>query len=329
MTTTAARGVHKIAVPTPFQVGDVNVYLLKGDVLTLVDCGPLTAEAEAALIRGLAAHGVQLADVEQVVLTHWHCDHVGLAERVVQASGATVYAHPRTQQLLSDDLAFKQHREAFFRELYARMGCTGEQAEAAVAELFAYSAFIGQTTVDVTLAEGETLPGQAGWQVVYTPGHAPDHLSLYRQADGVMVLGDHLIRHISSNAFIEPPEQAGESRPLTLMQYREALQKVAELEWSIGYAGHGVEIVDPRPLIERRLRGGEKRYETILSHVRAGRTTCRSIAEALFPHVSDQLPLILSETLGHLDWAVANGDLAVAEEAGIWVYRTSRDLPIG
>ncbi len=72
-------GIHRIPLPTPFQIGDVNAWLLLGDPLTLVDAGPLMEETEARLEAGLAALGVAVEDLELIVLTHQHDDHVGLA----------------------------------------------------------------------------------------------------------------------------------------------------------------------------------------------------------------------------------------------------------
>src|SRR2546430_14201197 len=47
--------LHRLELPTPFPVGPVNAYLLRGDPLTLVDTGPKTVEAQTALERGVAA----------------------------------------------------------------------------------------------------------------------------------------------------------------------------------------------------------------------------------------------------------------------------------
>ena len=70
-----------LAIPTPFYVGDVNVYLIREDPLTLIDVGPKTDEAAKALRDKLAAHGVKFSDVRRILLTHAHEDHCGLAKR--------------------------------------------------------------------------------------------------------------------------------------------------------------------------------------------------------------------------------------------------------
>jgi len=324
--TTKAMGVDFIAVPTPWDVGDVNVVLLRNaDCVTLVDTGPLTAGAEEALLQGLRNCGLTMADIDQVVLTHHHVDHVGLLARIVEESGAKVHAHPLTDRLIGREERLMNNRVDAYREIYARMGVPAALVEKALANLLHYRNYIGPGAVDAVLAEGDSLPGMPEWGVVYTPGHAQDHLSLHRAEDGVMVLGDHLIRHISSNALIEPAHAPELPRPLTLMMYRESLRKVAQLDWKIGFPGHGGLITEYRELIEKRLAGGEKRAQALLDLVRSGQETPWEMTLAMFPKHLHQLPLVLSEVLGHLDWLEADGRLRAEERGGVWHYAATEE----
>ena len=52
-----AAGIHRLAIPTPFAVGRVNVYLIEDDPLTLVDAGPNSGSSLDELERQLRAHG--------------------------------------------------------------------------------------------------------------------------------------------------------------------------------------------------------------------------------------------------------------------------------
>ena len=67
-----ARGVYHIEVPTPFAVGPVNVYLLAGEVLTLIDAGPLTNDAWQALSQGIEQIGYKLSDICAVHTGHFY-----------------------------------------------------------------------------------------------------------------------------------------------------------------------------------------------------------------------------------------------------------------
>src|SRR5215217_8976760 len=81
-----------MAIPTPFAVGRVNVYVIDDEPLTLVDAGPNSGTSFDELQRGIAGLGHQLEDIELVILTHQHIDHLGLVSLVAAHSGAQVAA---------------------------------------------------------------------------------------------------------------------------------------------------------------------------------------------------------------------------------------------
>ena len=71
-------GIRVLRIPTPFQVGRVNTYLLEDEPLTLIDSGPNSGKALDELEAALREHGRRIEDLERIVLTHQHTDHVGL-----------------------------------------------------------------------------------------------------------------------------------------------------------------------------------------------------------------------------------------------------------
>lgn len=72
--------ISQITIPTPFAVGDVHVYLIKGDTLSLVDAGVKTKRAWEAVQTQLKELGYFPSDIEQIILTHHHPDHIGLID---------------------------------------------------------------------------------------------------------------------------------------------------------------------------------------------------------------------------------------------------------
>ncbi|MEA2467745.1 MAG: hypothetical protein QOJ57_1871, partial [Thermoleophilaceae bacterium] len=91
----AAAGIHRIALPTPFAVGEVNVYLIEDDPLTLVDSGPNSGSSLDVLERELGALGHAIGDLGRIVVTHQHIDHIGLVGILANRSGAEVVALDR------------------------------------------------------------------------------------------------------------------------------------------------------------------------------------------------------------------------------------------
>src|ERR1700722_19521815 len=88
----AEAGIHRLELPTPFLVGRVNCYLIDDEPLTLIDTGPNSGTSLDELERALADHGRSVEDLELVVITHQHMDHLGLLEIVQRRSGAEVAA---------------------------------------------------------------------------------------------------------------------------------------------------------------------------------------------------------------------------------------------
>ena len=78
------------SIPTPFAVGGVNCYLLDDDPLTLIDTGPNSGKALDDIERQLDALGHAIEDLELIVITHQHIDHLGLVDIVAERSGAKV-----------------------------------------------------------------------------------------------------------------------------------------------------------------------------------------------------------------------------------------------
>src|SRR4051794_40457879 len=112
--------IAKITLPTPFAVGDVNAYLLKGDRLALVDAGPKTDEAWAALNKQLADLGLTSDDIEMVVLTHDHPDHAGLLDYFPQS--LDVYGHWLNERWINRTEEFLAMHDRFYLGLFSEFG---------------------------------------------------------------------------------------------------------------------------------------------------------------------------------------------------------------
>jgi glyoxylase-like metal-dependent hydrolase (beta-lactamase superfamily II) len=314
--------IHKIVVPTPFPVGPVNLYLCEGDALTLIDTGPNTDEAYDTIAQGLREHGYAIRDLKRIIITHTHPDHFGLTHQLVKESDATVWTHPFNSEWFNDLPNAIERRSHFTLDLFKQAGVSPPIIEA----MRQFSPMLAQLYAAVPVSHwlnvGDVIElDNAGWQVVFTPGHAGGHSSLYQPDTQQMIMGDHLLKHISSNALVEAPTE-GEPRVKALAQYIEALQRVAELDVRIAYTGHGEDIHDHRALIAERLKFHESRFDHIENLLRKGEHTLYQLVRAMFPRLRDfDLFLGLSEVLGHLDIMQARGRVVEEPRNGHVVYK--------
>src|SRR5215208_618902 len=150
-------GIHPIAVPTPFAVGRVNVYLIEDDPLTLVDAGPNSATSFDELSSGLAALGHSLEDIELVVLTHQHIDHLGLVSLVAQRSGAEVAAIDAAVQFVENYSEEAQADDKFARSVMLRNGIPEDVVSALTSVSQAFRAWGARADVTRVLHDGDAM----------------------------------------------------------------------------------------------------------------------------------------------------------------------------
>ncbi len=321
--------VLRIQLPTPFTVGPVNAYLLPGSPPTLVDCGPCTGEAWEALAAGLARHGVPVDRIGHLVLTHPHHDHAGLARRVREASGCRVLAHPVDHDRLLGRPGAWEAVADFLVEVCRRAGVPGPLREAVRRSLDGLQRYAEPLDAVEPLSEGDRLPGdEGGWRVLHTPGHARGALCLWNPERAVLVSGDTLIPHISSNAILEPA--TGAFRERTLPQYLHTLERLSGLGVREVFPGHGPPMGPPEGLIRDRLAFHEERCRDVLALVQAGRHRPWDIAQDLFPDLDPgYVFLAVSEVVGHLDLLAERGLVRFEGQGGDWRAEPvpTRDAP--
>jgi glyoxylase-like metal-dependent hydrolase (beta-lactamase superfamily II) len=316
-----SHGIHRLAIPTPFAVGRVNVYLIKDDPLTLVDAGPNSATSFDELTTGLAALGHRLEDIELVILTHQHIDHLGLVSLVAQRSGAEVAAIDVAVPFVENYSEEAQKDDEFARGVMLRNGMPEDVVGALSAVSQAFRAWGARADITRVLRDGEAIEFRdRTLHVHHRPGHSPTDTVFHDRGRRILLSADHLLGHISSNPLITRPTDGSEERPQALVTYLRSLERTREMDVELVLPGHGEPITDHRALIDERFALHRRRAEKIYALIARRPRTAYEIAQALWGNVAvTQAYLTLSEVLGHVD--LLTGDGRVRE-------RTTGDLSV-
>jgi glyoxylase-like metal-dependent hydrolase (beta-lactamase superfamily II) len=319
----AEQGIHRLAIPTPFQVGRVNAYLIEDSPLTLVDSGPNSGKALDELEQALAAHGHAIEEIELLVITHQHIDHFGLASILARRSGAEVAALQGLAPYLRDFRAAAELDDRFAEQTMLLHGIPAEVVTALRAVSASFRAWGSAVEVTRPLRDGEQLQlRDRTLRVLHRPGHSPSDTVLHDESRSTMLAADHLIKHISSNPLIARPLDAGPDftgpRPQALVDYIASLRRTRAIELSLVLPGHGEPIDDHVALIDQRLRLHDRRAEKIHGLIAAAPRTAHEIAVELWGNIAvTQAYLTLSEVLGHVDLLLAQGRVAENESGGV------------
>ena len=315
-------GVHCLEIPTPFQVGRVNCYVFTGDELTLLDPGPATEVAYEELVAGLDDHGFAVADVSRVLITHPHMDHFGLANRVVEKSGARVVAHRDATRRLADPLAHFNREQTFFRPFLQEMGVPKQVVKTAVSLPEAFTDCQEPLVVDRELTDGDRVDIGGTLSVVHTPGHAPGSVCFVSASDEVAFTGDHILQHISPNPLLTIAPETEDERTRSLPMYLDSLQKIQDVDIGVGYGGHGERIVALDGRVDEILDHHHGRKERIADLIETmGPVTAFAIMQELFPDLpATEVVPGMSEAIGHLDLLEDDGRVEIIERDGIREY---------
>lgn len=300
-------GIAKITVPTPFAVGDVNVYLIKGERLTLIDAGVKTEQAWNSFTAQMGDLGLYPADIEQVILTHHHPDHVGMLDFFPDS--LEVYGHYLNERWIHQTEAFFQEQEEFFGVHFLEFGLPEEYLPL-ISKLRKTLKYSCNRPLTGHLVEGMTPLGLNEWQVIETPGHAQSQIALFREKDGVLIGGDLILAHISPNPLLEPPGPGEVERPKPQLQHNDSMKKLLSYPIQCVYTGHGEEVYNLAELVDKRLIRQHERAMTVHSWLKEEELTVFEICKRLFPSVYQrELMLTISETVAQLDYLSSIGEI--------------------
>jgi glyoxylase-like metal-dependent hydrolase (beta-lactamase superfamily II) len=322
-------GVWSIPVPIPDNpLRYVLVYALElRDGVALIDAGWDDDRSWRTLVQGLGAAGFGIGDVRAVLVTHAHADHLGLAARVREASGAWIALHRLDARLLPPDAELGQVAAAMRGHL-TEHGVPATTARTIVSRT-PIARFLNQPSIDVLLEDEETvkLPG-LDLSVVWTPGHSPGHSCFYEPGQRLLFSGDHVLPRITPQVAVFRQD---EGNPLEVF-----LRSLDRLD--------RYDVDEVLPAHEYRFRGlGERLSDMARHHTRrlaelfaAVRNSPGSTAWRLCERLSWSRPwaefdtmnkrFALGETLAHLALLESRGEVrSTTREGTVAWYPSTMD----
>ncbi len=321
----ALAGIHRLQIPTPFAVGRVNCYLIEDEPLTLVDTGPNSGKALDELTTQLGARGHSIDDLELVIVTHQHIDHLGLVEIVAEHSGAEVAAIGVAAERLANFDEDAEAEDRFAVELMLRNGIPEEVTAALRSVSRSFRGWGSHVAVTRPLDDGEEIGFRdRTLRALHRPGHSPSDTVFWDERRRILIAADHLLASISSNPLISRPLDGSPQRSQALVTYIESMRRTREMPAEFVLPGHGDPVVDHVALIDERLAKHERRKEKIYNLIVEQPRSGYELAQAIWGNVAvTQAFLTLSEVIGHADLLVNEGRVREALNGTVVRYETT------
>ncbi|MEO3946969.1 MBL fold metallo-hydrolase [Gorillibacterium sp. CAU 1737] len=319
-----AEGIIRVRVPLPFPLRWVNAYVLPepdGRRWTLIDPGLHTPESVSLWEQVLEELGLRMGDLIQVVLTHHHPDHYGLAGWFQERSGAPVRLSPEGQaqaeRLWGEGTPLTEETLRFFEQ----HGLEAEMLPALREHLDSFVSQVSPQPVITGLRTDDTLVmGGRMWSLYATPGHALGHLIFHQAEEELLLAGDHVLPRISPNVSYLPGTD-----PNPLASYLRSLKEVASLPARLVLPGHR----DPFATLAERCKELEEHHRERLSRMEErldDPMSAYALSEAIFGRelTVHTMRFAVSETVAHLILLEAEGRVSRQEREGRFYYQRTR-----
>lgn len=248
--------IIQIKVPVPFSLKWVNSYIiLEQTGYTIIDPGLKTDESIAVWMKVLSELELEWTDCVQIVITHQHPDHFGLAGFVQQLSGAPVYmtkeAYQYTLKLWGDE---RMHYEHAMSELLQMHSVPVPVEQAILLNLQQFQSRVEPFPAVTYIVAGDQIKlGNRKWEIIETKGHAYGQVMFYERGQQIIICGDQVLARITPHVGVIP----GEDKDV-LHEFIINLQHIAELDVKLALPGHR----DPFEQFSQRI------YEIIAHHER-------------------------------------------------------------
>jgi glyoxylase-like metal-dependent hydrolase (beta-lactamase superfamily II) len=297
----------------------VNCYLVEDEPLTLIDTGPNSGKSLDELQRQLDELGHAIEDLELIVISHQHLDHLGLVDILASRSGAETAALDLVAPFVESYGEDAERDDAFAAGLMLRYGIPDDLVAALRSVSASFRGWGAPARITRPLADGELLElGDRRLEVQHRPGHSPSDTLFWDAERRILVCADHLIAHISSNPLLARPLDGSDQRPRALVTYLRSLARTRELDAEVLLPGHGEPITDHRSLIDERFALHRRRAGKLHRLISERSQTAYELAQELWGNIAvTQAFLTLSEVVGHVDLLIDAGLVREVEDGDV------------
>ena len=310
--------IFKNEIPLPKNpLKAINSYIIISESRNLIiDTGFNTIECQTELIKGLEELNLDL-DKTDLLITHMHVDHSGLAPFLKERGVQAVYFSQIDATILNQTT----ERDLFFKSLNQQLGFESEKPLTFGKEFGTMQT--GPLEFSPLFEGNKIKVGNYCFEVVDIPGHTPGHIGLYERNHKLFFCGDHILDEITPNITFWGFEYD------ILATYFKSLKKVYNFEIDYLFTAHRRIIRDHQVRITELLRHHEKRIKEILSILRDGRKNPVEMAAAMHWDLShkkwadfpfSQKWFASGEALSHLEHLVHIGLVERTDNKGVLLY---------
>lgn len=282
----------------------VNAYLVKGEYNTLIDCGENSENNWLALNKGLGDHGVELKDIDKVLITHAHVDHMGMARRIADKYDVKIHVSDLVYDwAISLDKEWT-HRNEIMKLTFGQL-LTQDQKDSFMSIL---QSFFGKVSdlwevldedqVKVFNYDEDINISGTDFQSIHCPGHTYTQTCFFNPLNGDFISADMLLK-ITPTCVIEANVERRNERNRAMPQLLASFEKLKGLDIGTIYPGHYEIMENHIALIDKQVARINMRKDQVLSLIKNGTNRYLDLYNELYNGQINFPALVM--TRGYLD----------------------------
>jgi glyoxylase-like metal-dependent hydrolase (beta-lactamase superfamily II) len=292
--------------------GNNSIYLFPEEGV-IIDTGDWLPGTEKELRGELNDHGVEVADLNRIFVTHWHPDHCGLVGTLQAESGAGVYVHSADAPIVARDEQARERMDTQQRTYWKEWGMPPEQ-QTSLENIEGIDEEHQPTVTTIDDAETFTI-GEHTLEAVHAPGHAAGLCMFEGTIEGeyVAFTGDALLPEYTPNV-----GGADVRVKKALAEYLDTLRAIVDADYDRAWPGHREPIADPAARAEEIIHHHEERAYRVLDVLRRrGPCDAWTVSSELFGSLEGIHVLHgPGEAYAHLEHLVDKGVVVEQESSG-------------
>lgn len=325
-------GILWIRMPMPMALDHINLYLLEDDDgWFIIDTGLHTNKTKELWLV-VAENHCQIKPIKGLICTHFHYDHSSLAQWLMDTFNIPLFmTYGEFYTLATHSRALDTLGNSHQRQFYQHAGVPLDTVEK-IFEACKKDPFMEHRPSKFNrLRHDDVLTiGKRRWRIVIGEGHSPEHACLYCEEDKLLLAGDQLLPHISSNILVSEIEPMGQP----LKNWLRSLKQIQSLDANtLVMPAHGPIFTQMHVRAQQLI---DHHFDTLATLQDFARHHSQFNAYEAMQHLFNRklspidTLMALGETLAHLNWLEANDDLQCQRQVneGVDMYCSTQSLKL-
>ncbi len=316
-------GIFLLKMPIPYTLDHINLWLLRdADGWTIVDSG-FFSEESVLLWNKVLADFCNNEAIQKIIITHFHPDHVGMAQWLAHKTNAPVHMSQieyLTTQMACQD--YSEEQKLVRCQYFERFGVGQEEVIQLQNRIGGYVVGVPEAPISYQrLVDGESIIiNHEAWQLLQYSGHSPGHICLYHPERHLLISGDQVLPNISPNISVQFNEP--EADPLA--DYLDSLDNLSTFSNKmLVLPSHGRVFKGLHERLTALKKGHYKSLDQLRRFCQQGRSGLEVIEELYGNCLSlFNLSLATGEAMAHLNYLIKIGDMSRTGDA-VYEYKTN------